>query len=169
MSGPEEPVGAGSLPTRPRPSARKILLVMLGAIVVLLVAMVTIVLPRLRERQERSWTEEARTQLYTLCSNVAALHEETGHWISAGPQPREIPRRAQVDFPKDPGFERLQFDPGRVRYQYQVVVDGNPEGAAKVRCVARGDLNGNGVPSEATLELDPEGMLRPVKWKDQFE
>jgi len=124
-----------------------------------------VVLPRVQRMRSEGLRAEAQTQLYTLCTNVAEPHGETGHWTAAGPQPKEVPSGAPVPFPQDADFEKLQFAPGPVRYQYQVIVEGNPEGDAKVRCVARGHVKGPGV-SEATLEIDENGMLRPVKWRN---
>jgi hypothetical protein len=132
-------------------------------------AWVAIFMPRMRERQHRGHMEAAGRDLYTLCTNATALHDETGQWTAAGPLPASVPRGDAVPFPADATFEQLQFQPRSVRYQYQVVVETTPEGEAKVRCVARGDLDGDGQASEAILEIDENGMMRPVQWRDALE
>lgn len=162
------PASPPASPSR-RPRARTVLGAAFALLVVAAGVTTLLLMPRYRAYQARTFRAEAGRQLYTLCSSVAALHDESGHWTAAGPAPREVPRGAEVPFPKDSTFERLQFDPGRTRYQFQVIVEGNPDGDAKVRCIARGDLHGNGVVSEATLEIDENGMLRPVRWSQPFE
>lgn len=166
---PGDAPAPAAAPLQKRRPARLILAVAAFVLVVASGVALLVLLPRYRAYQARSANEEAGRQLYTLCSNVAALHDETGHWSAAGPAPRDVPRGSAVPFPKDATFEKLQFDPGKTRYQYQVLVDGNPDGDAHVRCVARGDLDGDGVLSEATLDIDENGMLRPVRWKDPLE
>jgi hypothetical protein len=159
----------GEEPARGKARRRRVLRAVALVLVLSGGASVAVFGPRLRERQRRDLITEAGKQLYTLCTNVTALHDETGHWTAAGPQPAAVPRGEAVPFPKDPAFEQLQFQPGPGHYQYQVIVDGNPDGEAKVRCVARGDLDGDGQPSEATLEIDENGMMRPVTWRDESE
>jgi len=156
----------GAVPAASRVAPRATGLVLglaTAALLLSAVAGVAVVWPRVRRMQSEGLLAEAQTHLYTLCTGVAELHGETGRWLAAGPLPKEVPVGAAVPFPKDPDFERLQFNPGPVHYQYQVLVEGPPEGEAKVRCVARGQVRSPEV-SEATLEIDENGMLLPVKW-----
>ena len=83
-----------------------------------------------REHQ-RSEALEVRAGLKALCLGVAEHHREYGEWLSAGPQPKFIPR-GPVAFPKDPTFELLGFAPGKVQVQYEVVATD-----AGTRCIAR--------------------------------
>jgi hypothetical protein len=75
-----------------------------------------------------------------------------------------------VDFPEDPAFQQLGFAPGtRVRYQYEVQVSESQVGEPEVRCIARGDLDGDGKVSVYTVTLDANGMKGPVQVEDEGE
>ena len=128
---------------------------MLGAVVV----GAELLLAGQRKHQRRADTTEARVGVRALCAGVVAEHQGSGAWLEAGPAPVEMPRAEAVEFPRLPAFERLAFWPGRVRYQYQVVVERPDGGPVSAHCIARGDLDGDGETSRFELVVD-EG-LRP--------
>jgi hypothetical protein len=105
-----------------------------------------IAIPNFIKFQKRSKTMEARSNVRQLCTEERAFKEQNGKFLAAGPQPAKVPRgEPPVAFPSDPDFEKLGFVAEKVRYQYQVVVSQDGESA---QCIARGDLDGNGVTSE---------------------
>lgn len=113
---------------------------------------------------------EARINVSILCDNVSEFASEHGRVVPAGPQPPDVPRGRAVTFPEDPAFQQLGFAPGaEVRYQYEVQVLESPTGEPEVRCIARGDLDGDGKVSVYTVGLDANGMKGPVQVEDEGE
>ena len=105
---------------------------------------------------------EARTNVLTLCQEVID-HGSEG-FFPAGPTPPTVPRGIAVPFPEDPAFERLGFRPGpAVRYQYEVLAEETPVGDFQVRCVARGDLDGDGQTSELSVTIGASGRTGAVE------
>lgn len=118
--------------------------------------------------QARNKTSEPVFLLQRLCINVRETYNNTGEWVAAGPEPKTVPGKDKVEFPMDAQFEKLGFAPGMVRYQYQVLLEGGPNNP-KVSCVARGDLDGDGVTSYAEVHLDERDMPTPIAWQHEFE
>ena len=142
----------------------------LGALVLVCSgALAAIAIPNLARQQQRTRSHEARSHLQLLCSNERAYHEQTGAWLAAGPLPKDIPRKVSVPFPADPSFDKLGFAPEQTRYQYQVHVRSSARGAPRVSCIARGDLNGDGVASTFEQPLDEKGQLLPLKVENEAE
>lgn len=114
---------------------------------------------------------EARVNVLALCDAVQAYRDEHGVYVTAGPTPKEIPRGGKtVAFPKDETFHRIGFEPnGKVRFQYQVVVQESPVGEPEVSCLARGDFNGDGLNSLYRVRLDANGMTTPIEVEREGE
>lgn len=143
------------------------------ALVPVLLVVALIVYGRFRVRIERALTtaqQEARVNVLTLCSSVAALQFEAGGIQATGPQPASIPRGEAVPWPHDAGFERLGFSPGPdTRFQYEVQLGESPVGEPEVACLARGDLDGDGVASVYRVTLDANGMTSPITVEHEGE
>jgi ribosomal protein S27E len=149
-----------------------VVLIVLGVMAIPCIGILAaIAIPNFIKFQQRSKQVEARTNLRMLCTEEVAYHEEHSEWLAAGPAPRSIPGREPEAFPRDPNFEKLGFEPAsRVRYQYEVVVDGDPKGAnTPVRCVARGDLNGDGKASLFEVRIGEDGQPGPVRSEHETE
>lgn len=114
---------------------------------------------------------EARVNVLSLCDAVQAYRDEHGVYVTAGPTPKEVPRGGRaVAFPKDETFHRLGFEPdGKVRFQYQVVVQESPVGEPEVSCIARGDFDGDGLNSLYRVRLDANGMSTPIEVEREGE
>ncbi|GHH00116.1 hypothetical protein [Comamonas sp. JC664] len=114
---------------------------------------------------------EARVNVLALCDAVQAYRDEHGVYVSAGPAPKEIPRGGQaVPFPELEAFHRIGFEPdGKVRFQYQVVVQESPVGEPEVSCIARGDFDGDGQNSVYRVRLDANGMTTPIEVEREGE
>jgi hypothetical protein len=99
---------------------------------------------------QRAKSSEAGSSLRQLRALVVRHCEERGVYPgTAGPLPAVPgPVLQNVRFDSDPGFAAIGFDPGvAVYYSYAIV----PR-AAGVDLVARGDLDGDGMLSDFTIE-----------------
>jgi ribosomal protein S27E len=167
------PAGGGApAKAKSSTSASTVVLIVLAVLAVPCVIgiLAAIAIPSFIRYQERAKAAEARTNLRMLCTDEVSYHAEHDEWLAAGPAPRPIPGRQPVAFPRDPNFEKLGFEPGRVRYQYEVLVDGDPRGAnTPVRCVARGDLKGTGRPSLLEVRIGEDGAPGPVRAEHETE
>jgi Tfp pilus assembly protein PilE len=167
------PAGAG--PAQAKKSSFPvwaIVLIVLGVMVVPCIGILAaIAIPNFIKFQERSKQMEARTNLRMLCTEEVAYHAEHDEWLAAGPSPSAVPSAKMEAFPADPNFKKLGFEPGqRVRYQYEVIVEGDPKGpTTPVRCVARGDLNGNGRTSLFEVRIGEDGQPGPVRSEHETE
>lgn len=98
---------------------------------------------------QRSRAGEARELLHVIAHAELAHLRDRGAFLACPPEPAQVPAAAKVAFDggKD-GWKSLGFKPdGAVRYQYEVVlVDGG------YMAIARGDLDGDGQPSEFVLD-----------------
>ena len=122
--------------------------VLVSLIVVIVIGIGGIFLSRSsRQRELRALEFEGKAGAKALCSAVSEFHQSRGVWIQAGPAPRTIPDPAGIAFPQVKEFQQLGFDPGRVRFQYEVRGDG--EGR---ECIARGDPDGDGVVAVFTAQ-----------------
>ena len=122
--------------------------VLISVIAVLLIGIAGIFLARSSQQREvRALEFEGKAGAKALCLAVSEFHQARGVWIQTGPTPPTIPGPDGVDFPKVKEFEQLGFDPGRVRFQYEVRGDGQAR-----ECVARGDPDGDGVLSVFTAQ-----------------
>lgn len=101
----------------------------------------------------RRTAAEAKLNVRLLCRQVVRYREQQGEWLAAGPEPKTIPAQP-VRFVANPEFQKLGFDPGEVRYQYQVEVAKDGDQVKTVRCIARGDLDGDGVQSQFFIYLN---------------
>lgn len=114
---------------------------------------------------------EARVHVLALCDAAQAWRDEHGGYLVAGPAPREVPRAGKpVPFPKDEAFLHLGFDPGeQVNFQYEVVLQESPVGEPEVSCLARGDVDGDGLNTVYRVRLDSNGMTTPVEVENPGE
>lgn len=106
-----------------------------------------------------------------LCQLAGAHHARTGQWVAAGPFPAHLPAVGEtVAFQPDEGFRALGFSPGVVRFQYAVEVERQGDAVRSVRCSARGDADGDGVPAVFSLAVDvATGELSPVRAENPEE
>ncbi|XXF77474.1 hypothetical protein P2318_31135 [Myxococcaceae bacterium GXIMD 01537] len=106
---------------------------------------------------------EARIQVLHLCDAARQYHEAHGTYLPAGPTPAQVPQGHAVPWPHDARFEALGFEPGpAVHFQYEVAVHEDPVGAPEVVCLARGDLDGDGLNSLFRVTLDAQGQTSAV-------
>ena len=99
-----------------------------------------------------------------LCRLVAQRHALKGDWVAAGPVPESVPRRGEtLPFTQDEGFKALGFKLPMTHHQYAVEVLREGMNVTRVRCVARADEDGDGVPTVISTEVDPQsGAVGPV-------
>jgi hypothetical protein len=99
-----------------------------------------------------------------LCRLVAQHHVLKGEWVAAGPVPAVIPARGEtVPFVQDEGFRALGFKLPLTHHQYAVELSREGERVTRVRCLARDDADGDGVPTTVATEVDPiTDALGPV-------
>lgn len=115
-------------------------------------------------------TTEARINVLRLCEAVQHYREEHGVYIIVPPNPPEVPRGVAVPWPAQEQFQAIGFEPGaQVRYQYEVTVHEDPVGEPEVTCLARGDLDGNGLNSVFRVTLDVNGTTSPVRVERENE
>ncbi|MCP3099827.1 hypothetical protein LZ198_13210 [Myxococcus sp. K15C18031901] len=114
---------------------------------------------------------EARVNVLALCDAAQAWRDEHGGYLVAGPEPREVPRAGKpVPFPRDEAFLHLGFDPGEeVNFQYEVMLQESPVGEPEVSCLARGDVDGDGLNTVYRVRLDANGMTTPVEVENPGE
>lgn len=96
----------------------------------------------------RRRSAEAKLNVRQLCRLALRHHEQQKLWRNAGPLPTPMPKGEAVAFPDDEAFKALGFEPGKVRYQYEVKVE-----SEVVRCSARGDLDGDGVLASFSIAI----------------
>ncbi|MHB8873716.1 MAG: hypothetical protein ACYC8T_08520 [Myxococcaceae bacterium] len=149
--------------------SRRLVIGIASALGLALVSLLILVGPSYARYRARGQALEARAGVRALCHTVADYHRETGVWVAAGPSPAEVPQGGSVPFPPDKEFALLGFLPGAVRYQYQVVVEQQQANAPQVRCIARGDLDGDGTASAFELELDPSGNPGALRVENEPE
>ncbi|AGC48642.1 hypothetical protein MYSTI_07370 [Myxococcus stipitatus DSM 14675] len=158
-----------TLETRGGPRAKWPLFV--GALVLLGGLASVSVFRRTHAAPERPTDAEARLNVLALCDAVQSFRAEHGHYVMAGPTPRDVPKGGQaVPFPEDEAFHRLGFEPGeQVRFQYEVLVQESPVGEPEVSCLARGDFDGDGLNSLYRVRLDAHGMTGPIEVEREGE
>ncbi|MFB1485284.1 hypothetical protein [Corallococcus sp. RDP092CA] len=115
---------------------------------------------------------EARVQVLALCDAVQGFRDEHGDYVPIAPFPVPVPQKGEaVPFPKDhEAFHRVGFDPGPVTHlQYEVRVEENPVGEPEVSCLARADMDGDGLNAVYRVRLDANGMTTPVEVEREGE
>lgn len=136
----------------------------LGGVLVFLVVGAGFAWFKLRPPPPPSGSNEARVNVLSLCAGVSSALSMGTALESVAPWPAEVPRGVAVPWVRTAAFEPFDFEPGAtVRFQYAVEVHENPVGEREIRCVARGDLDGDGQVSEFRVKLDPDGMTTPVE------
>lgn len=114
---------------------------------------------------------EARVNVLALCDAVQAYRDEHGSYVTAGPQPREVPRSGlAVPFPEEGPLHVIGFAPGpQVHFQYEVTVQESPVGEPEVTCIARTDADGDGLNAVYRVRLDANGMTSSVQVENEGE
>lgn len=122
------------------------------AVVILCIGVLASVLsPNLHRIFFRMQTAEPRTTLPAIAHAELAYRRDHGAFIACAPSSAEISRGREGSFDATrPGWKEIGFAAeGRVTYQYEVTLRG-----ATFDVHARGDLNGDGVPSHFVLAGD---------------
>lgn len=138
----------------PSPTARGFTLLELACVVAIISALTSIAVPSFRVYRDRAFDTEATVNVETIAylEQVAIL--ERGAPVACPPNPAAIPAPLAA-FADDEAWQALGFRPeGRVRHQYEVVVDGDD---FLVR--ARGDLDQDGVHSEHVVDSKTMSLL----------
>jgi len=123
-------------------------LIELMIVVAIVGSLAALAIPSYLRFQLRSKAAEARTNLATIATTENAYFGEFNRYVGAAPTPpgAESPNRRPWSGGGVADFDQVGFVPvSDVHYTYAVDVD--PTGAA-FTAGARGDLDGNGVPSE---------------------
>jgi prepilin-type N-terminal cleavage/methylation domain-containing protein len=111
-------------------------------------ALAALAIPSYLRFQLRSKAAEARANLAAIATSENAYFGEFNRYVPAAPTPAgpESPNRRAWSGGGAADFDQLGFVPvGDVLFTYAVDVDPS---AAAFTAAARGDLDGNGVPSE---------------------
>ncbi|RYZ40792.1 MAG: hypothetical protein EOO71_14670 [Myxococcaceae bacterium] len=115
---------------------------------------------------------EARIQVLALCDAVQAYRDEHGDYVPIAPFPSPVPRNGEaVPFAHDhEDFHRIGFEPGpTVHFQYEVTVQESPVGEPEVSCLARADMDGDGLNAVYRVRLDANGMTSPLEVEREGE
>lgn len=117
-----------------------------------------------RDGHARRRAAEPLLNARELCRLVAQRHAFKGDWVAAGPVPATVPKGGEtLPFTQDEGFQALGFKLPLTHHQYAVELLREGTEVKRVRCVARADEDGDGVPTVISTEVDPEsGALGPV-------
>ena len=114
--------------------------------------LVALAVPGYRSIVLRARAQEARGALEEIADAELRYFRDHGRFLACAPMPAGDPPRGTTALfdARAPGWRELAFHmEGRVRYRYEVALDGKSFCA-----VARGDLNGDGKASTFTLRGD---------------
>ncbi len=133
-------------------------------------------LPLLREYNARSESREERARLERLAQLLTKACADDGGWdalVPAGPRPPSYTGKKQDGrFARDPVFARIGFDPGAVRYVYQVRTGHlSKSGRRPIEISAEGDFEGDGSIERWVIHCDHDcacgHVSRRMRWLDE--
>ena len=127
--------------------------------------------PGFQSFRARQWSAEAKLNVRQLCRLTLRLHERERVWREAGPLPDPMPKGGErVLFGAYKAFTEIGFTPHKVRYQYEVKLQREGEKIVLIRCMARGDQDGDGVLATFAVGVIPESKeLTAIDITDELE
>jgi hypothetical protein len=135
---------------------------MVGNIVVI-GTLAAVAIPAFITYLNKSKAAEAQANLMMIKQLEETYHQKYGKYLICGPVPGKNPTGDPVEWPGDPCFGALGFNPDKVYFSYEVALVG--EGAYLIRAAT--DLDGDGVPMIYVLkqgDIEPQRVTAEDVW-----